>query len=514
MLSWPGTLRRTAALRWGQLCLDSGGMASSDAIVVGSGPNGLAAAVILARAGLRVELAEGALSLGGGLRSHTVFDSDVVHDHCSGVHPMAAASLFFREFDLAARGVELLQPEIAYGHPLDGGRAGFAHRSLERTCEELGADGRRYRALLRPLVGHSQTIVDTLLSDQRRLPADLRGPLALPLRIMAQGTGFSRHLFRGDIAPAMLAGLAGHGIGRLPSLPTAAIILLLAHLAHVTGWPIVRGGSQRIANALADDFLAHGGILHTGMPVTDLRELSRFRAVLLDVGPRNLLDIAGPLLPDAYRRGLERYRYGPGTAKVDFLVSEPIPWANPGLRQAGTVHVCGDQAELYASENATMRGDRPGNPYVLLSEPMVADDTRGLPGKRPVWAYCHVPNGDPMDPADAIRRQIERFAPGFSDTVLAHRTTTAPQQAEHNPNYVGGDIAAGALTLSQILARPVLRWNPYRTPLKGVYLCSAATPPGPSVHGMCGYYAAKSVLRNEFGITRLPSLAPDEKGLE
>ncbi|HVW43447.1 MAG TPA: NAD(P)/FAD-dependent oxidoreductase, partial [Amycolatopsis sp.] len=321
-------------------------MASSDAIVVGSGPNGLAAAVILARAGLRVELAEGALGLGGGLRSKALFDDDVVHDHCSGVHPMAAASRFFREFDLAARGVELCQPEIAYGHPLDGGRAGVAYRSLQRTCEELGGDGRRYRRLLRPLVTHSRTIVDTLLSDQRRLPVDLRGPLALPSRILSQGTEFSKHVFRGDVAPAMLAGVAGHGIGHLPSLPAAGIILLLGHLAHTTGWPIVRGGSQRIANALADDFLAHGGILHTGAPVSDLRELSRFRAVLLDIGPRNLLDIAGPLLPGGYRRGLERYRYGPGAAKVDFLVSEPIPWANPALRVAGTVHVCGDRAEV------------------------------------------------------------------------------------------------------------------------------------------------------------------------
>ena len=489
-------------------------MPSSDAVVVGSGPNGLAAAVILARAGLRVELVEGAPDLGGGLRSKALFDDAVVHDHCSAVHPMAAASRFFREFDLTARGVELCLPDISYGHPLDGGRAGLAYRSFERTCAELGADGRRYRDLLRPLVAHSRTIVDTLLSDQRRLPADIRGPLALPLRILMQGTGFSRHVFRGDVAPAMLAGLAGHGLGRLPSLPAAGIILLLGHLAHTTGWPIARGGSQRIANALADDFLSHGGILHTGTLVTDLRDLSGFRAVMLDIGPRNLVDIAGPLLPHGYRRRLERYRYGPGSAKVDFLVSEPIPWANPGLRGAGTVHVCGDQAAIYASENATLRGVRPDSPYVLLSEPMVADETRGLPGKRPVWAYCHVPNGDPMDPAEMIRRQIERFAPGFSDTVLAHRSTTALQQAEHNPNYVGGDIAIGALTLPQILARPVPRWDPYRTPLKGVYLCSAATPPGPSVHGMCGYYAAKSLLRNEFGIPELPSLAPDEKWLE
>jgi phytoene dehydrogenase-like protein len=489
-------------------------MVSSDAVVVGSGPNGLAAAVLLARAGLRVEVFEGAPDLGGGMRSKALFDDQVVHDVCSAVHPMAVAGRFFREFDLPARGVEMCQPEIAYGHPLDGGRAGLAYRSLDRTCAALGPDGPRYGRLMRPLVTHSRALVDALFSDQRRVPRDLPALLPLPTRILAQGTALSRHLFRTEEAPAMLAGIAGHSIGRLPSLPAGAVILLLGHLAHSTGWPVPRGGSRRIANALADDFLAHGGILHIGRPVTDVRELAGFKAVVLDIGPRNLLDLAGPLLPARYRRGLESYRYGPAAAKVDFLVSEPIPWANPELRKAGTVHVCGDQATVFASETATAQGKRADSPYVLLSEPMVADETRGLPGKRPVWAYCHVPNGDPIDPAELIRRQIERFAPGFGDTVLACRSTTAPQQAAYNPNYVGGDIAAGAVDLRQILARPVPRWNPYRTPLAGVYLCSAATPPGPGVHGMGGYFAAQSLLRKEFGIRELPSLAPDKKRFE
>jgi phytoene dehydrogenase-like protein len=487
---------------------------ASDVAVVGSGPNGLAAAVILARAGLRVEVCEGAEQLGGGMRSKALFDSEIVHDVCSAVHPLAVASRFFREFDLPARGVEMCQPEIAYGHPLDGGRAGLAYRSLDRTCEALGADGPRYRRLMRPLVMHSQGAVDALFSDQRSLPPDPWALLPLPARVLAQGTPLARHLFRTEEAAAMLAGVAGHAVGRLPSLPAAGIILLLGHLAHSTGWPVPRGGSQRIANALADDFLAHHGILHTGRPVTDLRELAGFRAVVLDIGPRNLLDIAGPLLPDRYRRGLERYRYGPAAAKVDFLVSEPIPWANAELRKAGTVHLCGDRATVFASENATTQGKRAASPYVLLSEPMVADPARGLPGKRPVWAYCHVPNGDPINPTELIRRQIERFAPGFTDTVLASRSTNAVQQHEYNPNYVGGDIAAGAIDLRQLAGRPVLKWSPYRTPLGGVYLCSAATPPGPGVHGMSGYFAAKSVLRKEFGIRELPSLAPDEEWVQ
>ncbi|WAL66550.1 NAD(P)/FAD-dependent oxidoreductase [Amycolatopsis cynarae] len=489
-------------------------MVSSDAAVVGSGPNGLAAAVVLARAGLRVEVFEAAPQLGGGLRSAALFDDDVVHDVCSAVHPLAVAGRFFREFDLAARGVEMCLPEIAYGHPLDGGRAALAHRDLDRTCEGLGADGARYRWLMRPLAEHSRELVDTVFSDQRHLPPDPRVLLALAPRVLTQGTPLARSFFRGAEASALLAGVAAHAVGRLPSLPGGMITLLLGHLAHSTGWPLPRGGSGHIANVLVEDILDHRGILHTGQPVDTLGDLTGFRAVVLDIGPRNLLDLAGPMLPAPYRRRLENYRYGPGAAKVDFLVSEPIPWANPELGRAGTVHVCGDQAEVFASETATARGRRPGSPFVLVSEPMTADETRGLPGKRPVWAYCHVPHADPVDPVDLVCRQLERFAPGFGDTVLAHRGTTAPQLAEYNANYVGGDIAAGAVTVRQLLARPVPKWNPYQTPLPGVYLCSAATPPGPGVHGMGGYYAAKSVLRNEFGISEMPSLAPDQEWLQ
>lgn len=486
-------------------------MAGSDAIVVGTGPNGLAAGVILARAGLRVEIHESAPDFGGGLRSKTLFDRDVVHDMCSAVHPLAAAGRFFREFDLPSRGVELCQPEIAYGHPLDGGRAGLAYRSLDRTCQGLGVDGPRYRRFMLPLIERSQGVVDALFSDQRRLPTDPAALRALPSRILSEGTALARHAFRSEEARAMLAGIAGHSIGRLPSLSAGAIILLLGHLAHTTGWPLPQGGSVRIAGALVEDFLSHGGILHTGSPIDDIRELADARAVLLDMGPRGFLDLAAEWMPPGYGRALRSYRYGPAAAKVDFLVSEPIPWANSELRRAGTVHVCGDQATVYASETAVTRGIIPDQPYVLLSEPMVADPGRGLPGKRPVWAYCHVPNGNPVDPTELIRRQIERFAPGFTDTVLASHSTTAPEFAKYNANYVGGDIAAGAVDLRQLLARPVPRWNPYRTPLSGVYLCSAATPPGPGVHGMCGYFAAKSVLRNEFGIREMPSLAPDEE---
>ncbi|WP_281356650.1 phytoene desaturase family protein [Amycolatopsis anabasis] len=477
-------------------------------VVVGSGPNGLAAAVLMARAGLAVELREAAAEIGGGLRSVPLFDSEVVHDICSAVHPLAVAGRFFREFDLGARGVELRQPEIAYAHPLDHGRAGLAYRSLARTCARLGADGANWRRLMAPLVERSRGLVDLLFSDQRRIPGDLLAPLLLPARILAHGTPLARRAFGGAEAAALLAGVAGHSFARLPSLPGGAVALLLGHLAHATGWPVPVGGSRSIAAALADDFLAHGGVVRTGSPVTDLRELARVRAVLLDLAPRGLLELAGPLLPGGYRRRLEAYRYGPGAAKVDFLVSEPIPWAAPEVGEAGTVHVCGDQAEVFAAESAVASGRRADRPFVLVADPMVVDPSRGRPGKRPVWAYCHVPNGDERDPTEAIRRQIERFAPGFSDTVLASRAITAAEFAAYNANYVGGDIAAGAITVRQLLARPTPRWDPYRTALGGVYLCSAATPPGPGVHGMSGYFAARSALRREFGIRTTPGLAP------
>ncbi|QWF81911.1 phytoene desaturase family protein [Amycolatopsis sp. CA-230715] len=477
-----------------------------DVAIVGSGPNGLAAGVVLARAGLRVELFEAADEIGGGTRSARLFDPDVLHDVCSAVHPMAAASRFFREFDLGARGVELVRPSVSYAHPLDDAPAGLAFADLERTCERLGSDGARWRAIMGPLVRSSEAIVDAVISDQRRLPADPVAMARFGLGALVHGSPLGGRVFRGRQAPAMLAGVAAHAIGRLPGLPGGGISLLLGHLAHTNGgWPVPRGGSQRIADALADDLGAHGGIVHTGHRVTDIRELASARAVVLDVSPRGVLDLAGRFLPGGYRRALESYRYGPGVSKVDFLVSEPIPWTDPGVAEAGTVHLGGDRESLYAAENAVVRGKHAGNPFVLLSEPMVADPTRGLPGKRPVWAYCHVPNGSEVDATEVITRQIERFAPGFSDTVLASRSVTATQLSAYNPNYVGGDIASGAITPRQLAARPVARWDPFRVPLSGVYLCSAATPPGPGVHGLGGYYAAKRVLRKEFG-RALPAL--------
>ncbi|MEC3982328.1 phytoene desaturase family protein [Amycolatopsis sp. H20-H5] len=479
--------------------------AAPDVAIVGSGPNGLAAAVLMARAGLSVEVHEAADELGGGLRSARLFDSAVVHDVCSAVHPLAAASAFFRGFGLAAHGVELCLPEISYAHPLDGGRAGLAFAELGRTCERLGPDGDRWRRLMGPLVERSREVTDLLLGDLRHLPRDPRAAALLPARLLAVGTALAGRLFHSPEAPAMLAGIAAHVMTRQPALPSGGVALMLGHLAHSTGWPIPRGGSQRIADALVADLVAHGGRVHTGSRITDLRRLARSRAVLLDLAPRGLLDVAADLLPTGYRRGLENYRYGTGAAKVDFLVSEPVPWAVSEVGRAGTVHLGGPHQAVNAAENAIVAGKDPLDRFVLVSEPMVADLSRGLPGKRPVWAYCHVPSGDPRDRTELVRRQIERFAPGFSDTILASRSVSAAELGVYNPNYVGGDIGTGSTDLRQLLARPVPRWNTYRTPLSGVYLCSAATSPGGGVHGMGGLNAAKTALRREFGIRELPT---------
>ncbi|WP_069813897.1 phytoene desaturase family protein [Streptomyces sp. TP-A0874] len=483
-------------------------MTAADVAIVGTGPNGLAAGVTMARAGLRVELYEAAGTIGGGLRSEALFDEGVVHDVCSAVHPMAAASPFFREFDLAARGVELLHPEISYAHPLDGGRAGLAHRDLAATCAGLGPDGDRWRRLMEPLLARSRGLVDLILSDQRSIPRDVVAALRLGTRMLSHGTRVGAGGFVTEEAPALLTGVAAHGLGKLPSLGSAAVAMLLGHLAHGTGWPLPRGGSARIADALAEDITAHSGAFRTGHRVTDLRELSGARAVLLDTSAKGLLELAGDRLPRRYARALERFRYGPAAAKVDFLLSEPIPWANPGVGRAGTVHLGGTREEMCRQETANARGVPSEEPFVLLVEPAVTDPGRARSGKWPVWAYAHVPNGDDRDPLRLVRSHIERYAPGFGDTVLEQRSITGVDYERYNPNYVGGDIGSGAMTLRQSIARPTARLDPYSTPLPGVFLCSAATPPGPSVHGMSGYLAARSALRRRFGVRTTPSLAP------
>lgn len=480
-------------------------MTRPDAAVIGTGPNGLAAAVTLARAGLRVELHEQADTAGGGLRTESLFDSDVVHDICAAVHPMAAASPFFREFDLVARGVALLQPHVAYAHPLSDGRAAVAYADLARTAAGLGQDEERWLRLMSPLVERSRGVVDLILSGQRTLPADPLAAARLAPRVLAHA--MRRSPLVTEEAAALLSGVAAHGIGRLPSLASSAVALLLGHLAHSTGWPLPEGGSARLADAMLDDIRAHGGVLHTGSRIGDLAELEDVPLVFCDTSAKGLLALGGDRLPAGYRRALERFRYGPGAGKTDFLVSEPIPWANPVVGEAGTVHLGGTQAEIRRAEADAIDGAARDRPFVLVVDPAVTDPGRATPdGRRPVWAYAHVPSADTRDPSEMIRRQIELYAPGFTDTIVAHRGVSAAELETYNPNYVGGDIGAGAMTLTQSVLRPAARWNPYGTPLPGVYLCSASTPPGPGVHGMSGYLAACWALKER----RLapPSLAP------
>lgn len=484
-------------------------MSRADAAVVGTGPNGLSAAVTLVRAGLKVDLFEAADTVGGGLRTQPLFDSGIDHDICSAVHPMAPVSRFLREFDLPARGVELIRPEIPYAHPLDGGRAGIVHRDLGATTERLGHDGPRWHRLMAPLIEHSRGVVDLMLSGQRSLPADRTAALLLARRVLRHGTPLvGGSGFTTEEARSLLTGVAAHAVGKLPSPAASAVAMLLGHLAHSTGWCVPHGGSARIAEAMTADLVAHGCTTQTGHRVRDLTELAGYRVVLLDVGVRGLLALAADALPRRYARQLAAFRFGPGAAKADFLVSEPIPWTHQEVGLAGTVHLGGDQAEMFRQETLTQRGVPTDEPFVLVVDPAVTDPGRALPGKRPVWAYAHVPNGDTRDPVGLIRRRIERYAPGFTDTVLAARGIPAAAYERYNPNYTGGDIGSGAMGLYQAVARPVPRLDPYRTPLPGVYLCSAATPPGPGVHGMCGYLAARSALRREYGMRAAPLLSP------
>jgi phytoene dehydrogenase-like protein len=467
-------------------------MSAPDAVIVGSGPNGLAAAVTLARAGLRVEVFEGADVPGGGCRTSGLTLPGYAHDICSSVHPLAAASPFFRTF--APGRIPLRTPEVAFAHPLDGGEAGAVFGSVADTSATLGADATAYRRLFGPLVKHAETIVPASLGPVRPLPMP---PLAMARfgALGLQPAALLARRFKTPQARAIIAGAAAHSMRPLNAPLTGAFGLLMTLLAHSVGWPVVEGGSARIVDVLIEELTAAGGEVHTGEWVTNLSQLPRSRATLLDLTPRQLLALDDGRLPARYRRALERYRYGPGIWKVDWALSGPVPWTAEACRRTATVHVGGTFEEVAESEADVDAGRHSERPFTIVVQPSIADPTRAPLGKQTLWAYCHVPNGSTVDMTERIEAQIERFAPGFRDVVLA-RTVSSPADVEaHNPNYVGGDIAAGAATLRQTLFRPTLAVRSYRTPVSGLYFCSASTPPGGGVHGMCGQNAAHAAIR-------------------
>jgi phytoene dehydrogenase-like protein len=462
-----------------------------DAVVIGSGPNGLATAIIMAQAGRSVLVLEAEDTIGGGTRSACLTLPGYLHDVCSAVHPMALASPFFRSLPLAKHGLEWIQPRFPLAHPLDNGTVAVLDRSLDTTCQFLGPDGGNYRKLIGPIVRRWDA-----------MEQDILGPLGFPSHpiVMArfgldalQPASRLARRFQTEAGRALFAGLAGHSILPLEKRATSAIGLVLAAVGHVHGWPIPKGGAQSIAEALASYLRSLGGEIETGVRVCSLSELPSARSILCDLTPRGLLKIASQSLPLRYQDALRKYKYGPGVFKIDWALRSPIPWAAKECFQAGTIHLGGSLEEIERSERASWNGENPQEPFVLLTQPTVFDSTRAPVGGHIAWAYCHVPNGSSFEMTERIESQIERFAPGFQGTIQARCVSPPAVLEQHNTNLAGGDISGGANVLAQLFFRPTRKT--YRTPLRGVYLCSSSTPPGGGVHGMCGYHAARRAIR-------------------
>jgi phytoene dehydrogenase-like protein len=463
------------------------------AIVVGSGPNGLAAALTLARAGVAVEVLEGADTPGGGCRTQELTLPGFEHDVCSSVHPLAVASPFFQRANLAAHGMRLRFSPVAFAHPLDGGRAAAVRGSVAQTAQGLGADAAAYRRLFGPLVRDAGLIVPTVLAPLRSVPRHPAAMARFGLIGLPSANWLARR-FSTDEGRALMAGAAAHAIRPLNAPLTSGFGLLFTILAHSVGWPVVEGGSARLIDALTAELSALGGKIITGRWISSLDSLPPARAIVLDVTPRQLAALAGDRLPSGYAAALRRFRYGPGICKVDWALAAPVPWTAEACRETATVHLGGTLDEIARSESEVAAGRHPERPYCIVVQASVADPTRAPAGQHTLWGYCHVPPGSAVDMTGRIEAQVERFAPGFRDLILARVTTTAALTEQHNPNYVGGDINGGEATLRQTILGPTASWNPYRTALPGVYLCSASTPPGGGVHGMCGYGAARAVL--------------------
>ena len=460
-------------------------MDQSRAVVIGSGPNGLSAAILLARAGRAVTVYEASSHIGGGARSRALTLPGFLHDVCSAIHPMAVASPCFEQFPLRRHGLEWIHPDAPLAHPLDDGSAVMLERSLDATCANLGPDGAAWRGLMEPFVEAWPELRGDVLAPLLRAPRHPVWMARFGLHALRPARALAQALFRGPRARALFAGIAAHSILPLEARPSSAVGMVLAIAGHAAGWPLPRGGSQRITDALAAYFRSLGGEIHAASPVTRLPDAP---LVMCDLTPRQLLALAGDCFPPRYRRALARWRYGPGAFKIDWALDGPIPWRASACARAGAVHVGGTLEEIAAWE-----GGHAGRPFVLVAQPSLFDPSRAPAGKHTAWAYCHVPNGAEADMTGAVEDQIERFAPGFHTRILARHVFTPAALERHNPNLVGGDIAGGAAGLRQTFLRPTP--SLYRTPLKGVYICSASTPPGGGVHGMCGYWAVRAALR-------------------
>lgn len=470
-----------------------------DAIVVGSGPNGLSAAITLQQQGLSVLVLEARDTIGGGMRTAELTLPGFHHDVCSAILPMAATSPFFATLPLEQYGLEYIYPEVAAAHPFDDGSAAVLKRSVQETAQLLGADAGAYLSLMEPV-----------LEDWPFIASDILGPFHFPkhpvrmarfgLKALPAATTIAKR-FTTQKAKGLWGGMAAHSIQPLTNYATSAIGLVLSAAGHLYGWPVPKGGAQSLANALARYFESLGGKIQTGFTVSNLQQLPSAHAVLFDITPKQLMQIAGDQFSSLYQWQLNRYRYGMGVFKVDWALQAPIPFTAAECRQAGTVHLGNTFKEIVTSEQKTASGGHPQRPFVLLAQQSLFDDSRAPTGKHTAWAYCHVPNGSTVDMTSIIEEQVERFAPGFKQTIMAKHTFNTVTLQQYNPNYIGGDINGGIIDLGQLYTRPALRLSPYKTSASGLYICSSATPPGGGVHGMCGHHAARQALRDVFKIS-------------
>jgi len=470
-----------------------------DATVVGSGPNGFAAAITMQRAGLTVLLIEGKDVLGGGMRSASLTLPGFMHDVCSAVHPLGADSPVFKQFHLEQSGLEYLTSEYAIAHPFDDGSVVAIHSSIETTAAQLGKDAGNYKNVFSALVKEWPSVRSAFVGPLH-LSAYSKAKAKFAYYALSSASHFANSQFSTNAARSVFAGMAAHTMLPLNKLTTSSMAIVLNILAHVNSWPLPKGGAQQITDALAACFKKAGGEIQTGNMVTSLQQLPPSRVIMLDVSPAQLLSIAGDQLSALYKWQLQRYKYGEGVFKVDWALSQPVPFTNDECRRAATIHIGGSMQEICNSEALVAGNQHPGKPFVLFVQPGVVDPSRAPAGKQVAWAYCHVPNGSTIDMIDPIEKQVERFAPGFRDCILARNVMNTHDMEVYNPNYVGGDINGGAFTAGQLFTRPVLRLSPYRTAAKGVYICSSSTPPGGGVHGICGYYAARRVLKDFFDI--------------